>query len=319
MRTFMAQRNMDSMTKIGLSLHTAFNSVKKAWEKFGADHVVFCGEGRSWRKDYDTAYKRNRSEKRALQTPAEKEEMEDLFTMMNEFTEFIDKKTNCTWLQQQECEADDLVAGWIQTHPEDMHYIISTDKDFHQLLSNNVQQFNPTQDFTYTINGVFDPDGGIAQKKKGKDMVDIECPDPEFSLFEKCIRGDKGDNVFPAYPGARMKSSKKAVGITEAYEDRINKGYAWNSFMNVKFPDKDDLKKDISVKTMYDRNMILVDLTAQPAYIKEKMAEVIEEKKNDDVKKMIGIQFLRFTEMYDLKNLQQWPDKYVAFLSARNN
>ena len=35
-----------------MALHITLNSIKKAWKDFDADHVVFCLEGRSWRKDY---------------------------------------------------------------------------------------------------------------------------------------------------------------------------------------------------------------------------------------------------------------------------
>ena len=50
-------RGDDIDTKTGLALHICINSVKKCWERFKADHVVFCFEGRSWRKDTYTPYK----------------------------------------------------------------------------------------------------------------------------------------------------------------------------------------------------------------------------------------------------------------------
>ena len=50
--------NLDE--KIGLSIHITMNSVNKVFRKFQADHVVFCLEGRSWRKDFYEPYKKNR-------------------------------------------------------------------------------------------------------------------------------------------------------------------------------------------------------------------------------------------------------------------
>ena len=35
-------RGDDIDTKTGLALHICINSVKKCWERFKADHVVFC-------------------------------------------------------------------------------------------------------------------------------------------------------------------------------------------------------------------------------------------------------------------------------------
>ena len=61
--TFFRARHVvrgDIDTKVGMALHITLNSIKKAWKDFNADHVVFCLEGRSWRKDYYLPYKRNR-------------------------------------------------------------------------------------------------------------------------------------------------------------------------------------------------------------------------------------------------------------------
>ena len=38
--------------KLGMAFHITFNSIKKAWNDFEGKHVVFCLEGRSWRKDF---------------------------------------------------------------------------------------------------------------------------------------------------------------------------------------------------------------------------------------------------------------------------
>ena len=59
--TFFRARHVvrgDIDTKVGMALHITLNSIKKAWKDFNADHVVFCLEGRSWRKDYYEPYKR---------------------------------------------------------------------------------------------------------------------------------------------------------------------------------------------------------------------------------------------------------------------
>ena len=57
--TFFRARHVvrgDIDTKVGMALHITLNSIKKAWTDFKADHVVFCLEGRSWRKDYYLPY-----------------------------------------------------------------------------------------------------------------------------------------------------------------------------------------------------------------------------------------------------------------------
>ena len=46
--------------RVGMAMHIMFNSIKKAWRDFNGSHVVFCLEGRSWRKDFYPPYKANR-------------------------------------------------------------------------------------------------------------------------------------------------------------------------------------------------------------------------------------------------------------------
>ena len=43
-----------------MALHLTLGSVNQAVRNYGVDHVVFCLEGRSWRKEFYTPYKANR-------------------------------------------------------------------------------------------------------------------------------------------------------------------------------------------------------------------------------------------------------------------
>ena len=64
----------------------------------------------------------------------QQEEEKVFWETFDAFKEFVTTKTNCTVLQHSQLEADDLIAGWIQLHPEDEHVIVSTDGDFAQLI-----------------------------------------------------------------------------------------------------------------------------------------------------------------------------------------
>lgn len=305
------QRSLDMWTKSSLALHITLSGMKKIQDMFNPDHVLFAAEGKSWRKDVDEDYKRNRKDKANARTKEEKEEMEIMFEMINDFLDFVDTQSNSTLLRAPKAEADDFIARWIQTHPDDEHIILSTDTDFRQLLAANVRQYNPVQEMMYSIYGVLDKNGKPATDKKGNPL---ETPDPEFLLFQKCVKGDTSDNVFSAYPGVRMKSSKKAVGIEEAYNDRHTKGYAWNSFMNQRWQRHDGV--EITVKDAYAHNQILVDLTRQPPEIIEMLDDVINNAGNKSVG-MVGIHFLRFAAKYDLQAIQKSPESYVKLFTKK--
>ena len=191
-----AHRAADSWTKVGFALHVTLMSINKVARRFGADHVVFALESRSWRKDYYEPYKKNRAVARAALTESEQEEDRVFWETYDEFTKYLAEQTNCSVIRHPAAEADDIIARWIALHPQDQHTIVSSDTDFVQLLSDTVDQYNGITDELITVRGIFDA--------KGKEVIDKKTktaktpPDPEWLLFEKCMRGDSSDNVFSA-------------------------------------------------------------------------------------------------------------------------
>ena len=308
----------DADMQIGMALHIMFNAIKKAWNDFQADHVIVCLDGRSWRKDFYAPYKRNRSEARAALSPREQEEEQILYQAFNDFREFIEEKTNCTVLKHSKLEADDLIAGFIQSHPTDKHIIVSTDTDFYQLLADNVTQFNGVTEETHTLEGIFDKKGRVVIDNKTKEPKKI--PDPEWLLFEKCMRGDNSDNVFSAYPGVRTKGSKKRVGLLEAFADRKDKGYNYNNLMLQKWVDHEGAEH--RVLDDYQRNRTLIDLTAQPAEIREIINQTVAELSVPKDVSQVGIRMLKFCNLYALNriadNIQQYSTAFQAKYPASN-
>lgn len=300
--------------KVGMSIHTILSSVRKAWKDFNGSHVVFALEGRSWRKDHYEPYKRQRSEARAALSPREAEEDKVFWETFDQFKTFIDEKTNCTVLHHPRLEADDLIAGWIDLHPNDNHVIISTDGDFAQLIAPNVRQYNGVTGVTTTHEGYFDEKGKPVKDKKTKEVK--PAPDPEWLLFEKCMRGDTSDNIFSAYPGVREKGSKNKVGLREAFADRNSKGYNWNNLMLQKWLDHEGHEQ--RVKECYERNKLLCDLRAQPTEIRDLMFDVINETINNNKNvPQVGIRLLKFCAEFDLQKISEQVQSYAEPLNSR--
>ena len=307
-----AHRQADTWDKLGFAIHTTLGSVSKSWRDQKADHVIFFLEGRSWRKDFYTPYKANRAVARAALTETEQEEDRLFWESFDNLKDYLTNKTNCTVLQHENLEADDLIAGWIQSHPGDHHTIVSSDSDFHQLLADNVNQYNGIADELHTIKGIFDKKGAPVKDKKTKEAKVV--PDPKWILFEKCMRGDPTDNVFSAYPGVRRKGTKTKTGLEEAFADKDSKGFAWNNLMLQRWTDHNDVEH--RVLDDYQRNVVLVDLSAQPEDIKVKIATTIANGAVPLNRPMVGAQFLKFCGKYDLIKMADMADSYVRFLEA---
>ena len=304
----------DADIKLGMAFHITLNSIRKAWQQFNGSHVVFCLEGRSWRKDYYEPYKRNRAEVRAALTEKEQEEDRIFWEAFDTFKEFIADKTNCTVLQNSQLEADDLIAGWVQLHPDDDHVIISTDSDYAQLIAPNVKQYNGVQEVTITHEGYYDDKGkSIIDKKTGLPKA---APNPQWLLFEKCMRGDTSDNVFSAYPGVRTKGTSKKVGLTEAFEDRSSKGFAWNNLMLQRWTDHNG--NEHRVLEDYERNRRLIDLSHQPDDIKQIIKDTIDEAASAEKHvTQVGIRLMKFCHLWDLKKIADQAQSYADPLNAR--
>lgn len=313
--TFFRSRHVvrgDIDTKIGMALHITFASILKAWRDFKADHVVFCLEGRSWRKDFYEPYKRNRADARAALSPREVEEDTAFWEIFDEFKDYVTNKTNCTVLHNPVLEADDLIAGWIQNHPEDKHIIISTDGDFAQLISPTVTQYNGVANVTITHEGYFD--------EKGKPVIDKKtnqpklAPNPEWLLFEKCMRGDTSDNVFAAYPGVRTKGTKNKVGLTEAFADKNHKGFSWNNMMLQRWTDHNGVEH--RVLDDYSRNVTLCDLSAQPAHIREQIDSTIKNVEPKEVQQ-VGMKLMKFCAKWSLNRIAEQAQQYAEPFNSR--
>ena len=307
-----ASRNSDLSEKIGMALHLTLASVNQAVKRFGIDHCVFCLEGRSFRKDLYAPYKKNRVVDAMSITEEEAEESKMFWEVYAKFTQFISEKTNVTVLRHEHAEADDMIARFIHLHPEDTHYILSTDSDYHQLITEKVSQINGVTNELVTLRGYLKENGKPVIDKKTKEPKLLE--DPEYILFRKICRGDPGDNIFSAFPGVREVGSKNKVGIKEAFEDRHAMGFRYNNFMLQRYTTHDNV--EVRVKDAFERNKTLIDLKAQPQEIKDAVDQRIRESVRIETIPQVGIHFMKFCGRYELTKISEQAEIYSKWLNS---
>lgn len=316
---------IDSM--VGMALHMILYSMKKEYNAHNGSHVVFFLDGRSWRKDIYPGYKANRSVTFAQLSEKEQEDHKILQETFDDLVDYIDTKTNITVLRNPKAEADDMITVWIESHPDDNHVLISSDSDFFQLLKyKNVTLYDPVKDLIIKQDGVYnDKNERLSFKLESSAKIKAGGVDPNFvcekdwynyALFLKCIRGDKTDNIFSAYPGVREKGTKTTVGIREAFND-TNRGYAWNNFMLQKWMDHNE--KEQRVKEHYEFNRKLIDLSQIPDNVKTDCLQIIADQ--TDRKHVpapeIGTGFLKFTGKWVLKKLSDNATQFMPMLKSK--
>lgn len=288
-RTFFANKNVDEETGTGLAFHSALVTLNSFFRKVKPHQVVMAFDRNSWRKDYTAdetlcvskkPYKGNR---RQNMTPSEKHRYEQFVDHLRELEYLLRQHTTIVCLAQDGLEADDLLAGFVQKYPDDTHVVVSSDKDLLQLLGNP----NVT---------LVDPATG-----KNRDL-DEWNGDANYFLFEKFLRGDRGDHVQSAFPGVRSKK------ILQAYTDV----FAKNNMLGEQWTDAH--KNTFTVRDLFFENQLLMDLSAQPECTRRTIDETIEQSMSNPGK-FSFFHLMKFLGKYELKKVADNIEQYTAILS----
>tara|TARA_R110001583_G_scaffold7985_18_gene39016 strand:+ start:3199 stop:4089 length:891 start_codon:yes stop_codon:yes gene_type:complete len=112
------------------------------------------------------------------------------------------KKTPICQMYVPDCEADDVI-GYLSKYsfPEEKKMILSSDKDFYQLLSEKVEIFSPTK----------------KRRVTHADVVDEYNISPENFCLAKSICGDTSDNI-SGVKGAGFKTIAKRFPLLKGEE-----------------------------------------------------------------------------------------------------
>ena len=329
---YSVHENDDIELQKGMMLHTMIHMFKKVCDKFNPDHIVICSDGNgTWRKRVYPLYKMNRVERLQERKPSEvirDEALKNVFE--NDFIPFLRDETSMSFLSCKEAEADDLIARFINLHPNDKHIIISTDNDYVQLLSDNVLIYNTMEERIISNRCMISALNNTPIKfsiKNGKVTVSrTDCTFSkyetelvpmkdwiDYALFNKCIRGDSSDNIFSAYPRVREQSTKKSIGIMDAFLDRKDKGYNWQSFMNSTWDNP--LGEKQLVRECYERNRKIIDLNEIPDELKEEFDNAIKEELVKEPRSNVGFYVGKYLQRWNLVTLFESLHSFSGYFS----
>ena len=283
-----------------ISYELILNGLSKFHSKFGSDKLVLAFDTpNSWRKIY-TKEDPNRISKNIYKdgrlkslTESQKAKLAKFSKSVEEFYEVMKSHTNLIVLKEELLEADDLIAGYVQKYKDEQHIIVSTDKDFLQLLTNsNVQIADP-------------------ESLKFRNLEDFDN-DPVYFMYQKCFRGDKGDNVQNAFPKLRETRIKKAyTGDKFEFENLMKNTFSVEVLKDGKVEKYNYITEDI-----FKENKLLMDLTLQPQDIRELMDLSIEDAMLTR-NKFSMVNFLKFLGKYNMDNIVQNIDKYTHLLAGK--
>jgi 5'-3' exonuclease len=223
-------------------------SIGYAIKNIKPTRVIICFDGKGGsakRRKLFPDYKANRKVRKRLtrlnsfNTP--EDERQSMSHQIQRLVQYLDVLP-VTVLAPENIEADDAMAYISQqVYPESQFYIMSTDKDFLQLVSDRVQVWSPTKKKYYFEDTVLD---------------EFEIPSKNFLIY-RTMKGDASDNI-PGIKGVGIKTLKKKLPILfenkkVSIDDIIN--FADNSGDNSKI-----IKTISESRDILERNFKLMQL-----------------------------------------------------------
>ena len=256
--------------------------------------VTFDGKGgsKSRKKVYEgykagrenRKFRVNRQYMEFLDEEEEQLSMRQQFVWLNDVLDYLPVQT----MIYDGIEADDTIAYLTKHTQQDLDgevVIVSTDKDFLQLVSDKVSVFSPTKKKMYTRQVVFD-EFGIW---------------PENLLLYRTLDGDKSDNI-PGIRGCGIKTLLKR--FPELSEDRLITHEEFFKMCEEK-QGKIKLYDDIlKAKDQLLMNKRLMELD-EPHIPTNQKLKILERFNVDDIQ-FNKLDFLKVGQKY--KILQNWRD-----------
>jgi DNA polymerase-1 len=264
--------------------------------------VVFDGKGGSQRRrKIYPEYKANRKPpirlNRAYDLTTDEQEKENMKFQLVSLIEILECLP-VTVLALDNVEADDVIAYLSQlvTQEDGKSIIYSTDKDFFQLISDNVIVYNPVRKKTFDVDVILE-DYGIH---------------PKHFYFYRALDGDGGDNI-PGIKGVGATTLKKY--IPEIIDPAINIDL---NFIKNKYTDTKKIPKVISNilgnTDIVERNIQLMNLHEGIMSVdaKLKVANMFHNASIDFNKYVLTKKMMEFKLMGGFPNYDTWVSQ--AFL-----
>lgn len=299
-RTFYVHKNDDATTIAGLAEHSALISLNKFFRDYKPHKIIMCFDRKSWRKQYTASeqcvsqkpYKGNRRQK---MTPKEKEKYQKFLQHLDEFETLMRDHTSIITLARDGLEADDLIAGAVQILNDPVISPLDDDSDQNELII-----VSANKDLIQLLKY---PNVHLVDPLKGKQRTLQEWDgDPNWFMFEKCMRGDTSDNVQNAKPGIRKTTLQKAY----------NDDYQRTNLMQKTWTMPDG--REVRVKDLFEENKMLMDLEQQPEHIQKQIFKtVLEGMKNPGT--FSYFHFMKHLGELELNTIADKAEQFVPMLS----
>lgn len=250
----------------GLFRHMVLNSIRSYKQKFSQEFgeiVIACDDRNYWRKQVFPYYKANRKKLR------DNSELDwtKIFECFNKIRSELKEYFPYRVIQVDTVEADDIIATLAGYDAQDT-LILSGDKDFIQLHSDSVKQYDPV-------------------KKKF-----IKHDNPTGYLYEHVLKGDSGDGIpnILSDDDVFVVDGKRQKPMTQKRIDELSK---------TTFDSNHPLWRN------WSRNAQLINLAFVPANLKVQILNKYDEEAGKDRSKLFNY-FIEYKLKHMMENIGEF-------------
>ena len=223
--------------------HMVLSCILSIKRNFPGNIIIAADSKKSWRKLYYPYYKVKRQQAREISNINWTELFDHANTILDEIKTCMPYIT----LKIDNTEADDIIAV-LTKHIKENHVIISSDKDYKQLVSTNTCLYDPI-------------------KKKYHTLMD-------YNLLDHILQGDSADSI----PNILSEDDCIAIGKKQTALTKQKREYYKSNAYNT-WPE--------DIQHHYDRNNILINFDNIPTTIQQEIIKEYENYKKVPSNKLL--------------------------------
>jgi len=268
--------------------------LQKLCREIKPTQIYICWDGRegsSKRRKINSGYKEGRKPirlNRDVRHLSEKEEFENKIWQQLRLAEYFNQLPICQ-INIEFSEADDIIGALVTRFKSKQKVIISSDKDYFQLLDDTTVLYRPTQKQILNKNNI---------------ISEYKIHPSNFALA-RAIVGDKSDNL-PGVNGVGLKTVAKKMPFLLEKEDCLLKDVFESAKVDDPFWNKISNGKDLIEENFKVMNLGTINLSPQNSRVIKEAVEnyPTEFYRTDLIKMMIqdGFAELNWDELYSSMN-----------------
>ena len=268
--------------------------LQKLCREIKPTQIYICWDGRegsSKRRKINSGYKEGRKPirlNRDVRHLSEKEEFENKIWQQLRLAEYFNQLPICQ-INIEFSEADDIIGALVTRFKSKQKVIISSDKDYFQLLDDTTILYRPTQKQILNKNNI---------------ISEYKIHPSNFALA-RAIVGDKSDNL-PGVNGVGLKTVAKKMPFLLEKEDCLLKDVFESAKVDDPFWNKISNGKDLIEENFKVMNLGTINLSPQNSRVIKEAVEnyPTEFYRTDLIKMMIqdGFAELNWGELYSSMN-----------------